>query len=198
MTVRGVVVKAHLCIESMNAVVRREDERVDLDEVGVAFDVAAVQVDEHLGGAVECLGVETGLLDERPRVRQRQPVERVDVPPRDRIGILLGDLLDVDTASGRDHGEIQLGRPVEGEARVVLLRDVCRVLYPEPLDYVALDVEAEDVARVKLDLGTIGGELDAACLPAPTDLHLRLHYHGIADPVRGRDRILDGVGNLTR
>jgi hypothetical protein len=65
------------------------------------------------------------------RASRGEPVERVDVQPGDRLGVLLGDLLDLDAALGREHAEVQLGRPVEGEARVVLLGDVRSVLDPD-------------------------------------------------------------------
>ena len=40
------------------------------------------------------------------------------------------------------------------------------------------------------------GELHAAGLAAPADLHLRLHDDRIADAVGGRDGVVDGLGDL--
>ena len=48
-------------------------------------------------------------------------------------GVLLGHLLDVDAALGRQHQQVLLGRAVEREAGVVLLGDVGGVLDPQPL-----------------------------------------------------------------
>ena len=48
--------------------------------------------------------------------------------------------------------------------------------------------------RVRLRLGPVLGDLDAAGLPAAADLHLRLDHAGIADLVSGRDRLLDRGG----
>ena len=62
-------------------------------------------------------------------------------------GLVAGDLLDLDAALGREHAEVQLGRPVEGEAGVVLLGDVRGVLDPQPVHDVALDVHARGWPR---------------------------------------------------
>ena len=55
------VIEGDLGVERVHPAVGREDERVDLDEVGVAFDVAAVERDEHLGDALLGFGVDLGL-----------------------------------------------------------------------------------------------------------------------------------------
>jgi hypothetical protein len=104
---------------------------------------------------------------------------------RDRVRVFFHDLLDVDPAAGRDHREMQLGRPVEREARVVLLGDVRRLLDPQAAHRMALDVHAKDVARVLCDLRPGVGELHPACFAAAAYLHLGLHDHGIAEPFGG-------------
>ena len=126
-----------------------------------------------------------------------EPVDGIDVQPHDRVGILLGDGLDVDAALRRQHEEVLLGRPVEREAGVVLVLDVGRVLDPDPLDDVALDVHAEDVPGVGAHLVGVVGELDPAGLAAPADLHLGLDDHRIAGRVGRGDRFVDGVGRAT-
>ena len=113
----GIVVEGHLRVERVYLAVGRQHERVDLDEVRVALDVAVVELHEDVGGAVPAaLGSRPAASTSVVRRRQRQPVERVDVQPRDGVRVLFGDLLDVDAAAGRDHAEVQLRRPVEGEA----------------------------------------------------------------------------------
>ena len=84
-----------------------------------------------------------------------------------------------------------LGGAVEREAGVVLLGDLGRLLDPEHLDGVALDVHAEDVRRVPAALISVGGELDAAGLPAPAHLHLRLHHDRVADPIGRGNGVVD-------
>ena len=58
MAERGVAVEAHLGVERVHTAVGREDQRVDLGEVAVALDVAAVQLRQDLGGAVDRRGIE--------------------------------------------------------------------------------------------------------------------------------------------
>ena len=120
-----------------------------------------------------------------------EPLDRVDVDLGDRVRVLGRDVLDLDAALRREHAEVLLGRPVEGERRVVLLGDVARVLDPDHLDGVALDVHADDVGRVPARLVGVRRELDAAGLAAAADLHLRLHHDRVADAVGGGDRVVD-------
>ena len=136
-------------------------------------------------------GFELRGLDPRAALRFAQPRDGIDVDPRDRLGVLLGDTFDVDAALRGEHAEVLLGAAVERERRVVLLGDVGRVLDPDDLHDVALDVHAEDVPGVGADLGGVVGELDAAGFPAAADLHLRLHDDRIADAVGRGDRVVD-------
>ena len=110
-------------------------------------------------------------------------------------GLVSRHLFDLDAALGREHAEVELGRTVEGEAGVVLLGDVGRVLDPQPLHDVALDVEAEDVAGVEAHLVGVGGQLHAARLAAAADLHLRLDHHRVAGGLGLRDGLVDRVGH---
>ena len=98
-----------------------------------------------------------------------------------RVGVLLGDLLDLDAALRREHEERLLLATVERDREVVLLRDVGRLLDPELADDVAVDVEPEDVARFLLRVGGVVGELDAARLAASAGQHLSLDDHGASE-----------------
>jgi O-succinylbenzoate synthase len=115
-------------------------------------------------------------------------------------GVGVGDrhLLDLHAALGREHAQVQLVRAVQGEAGVVLLGDVRGVLDPQPLDHVALDVEAEDVAGVQPGLVRVRGQLDAARLAAAPDLHLRLDDDRVAGGVGLHDRLVHRVGHPSR
>ena len=126
-----------------------------------------------------------------------ESVDGVDVEPHDRVRILLGNRLDVDATLRRQHEKVLLRRPVEREAGVVLVGDVRRVLDPDPLDDVALDVHAEDVRGVGPHLVGVVGELDPARLAAAADLHLGLDDHRVAGRLSRGDRLVDGVGHAT-
>ena len=194
----GVVVEGHLGVEGMHAPVGREDQRVDLDQVGVTVDVRAVQLHEHVDRALGGGGIQVRAIDPLAGDRLAQAVHRVDVQAGDRLRLLRRDLLDVDAPACRQHPEVQLGRAVERERRVVLLGDVARTLDPKCLDDVAPDVHAQDVERVRADGVGVGRELDAARLAAPAHVHLRLDDDGVADAVGGLDRLLDGEDGVTR
>ncbi len=193
----GVVVEGHLGVEHAHLAVGREHERVDLDEVGVTVDVALVELHDDLGGARTSFGVEPGPLHQVAGRLGAEPVERVDVQPRDRLGVFLGHLLDLDPATRRDHRQMQLGGAVEGEAGVVLLGDVGRFLDPEPAHQVSFDVEAQDVAGMLCQLGLGGGQLDAARLAAASGLDLGLYDDGVAEPLGGGFGLGHGVGHLS-
>ena len=140
-------------------------------------------------------GVQPGLVDQAPGVGLGEAHRRVDVQPGDGLGVLLGDRLDLDPALGRHHGQVLLGRPVEGEAGVVLLGDVGGVLDPQAPDHVALDVEAEDVAGVEANLVGVGGQLDSPRLASASDLDLGLDDDRVAGRVGRGHRLLHGVGD---
>ena len=103
-------------------------------------------------------------------------------------------LFDLDTALRREHEERLLRASVERDREVVLLRDVGGLLDPELADDMAVDVEAEDPARLLLGVGRIVGELHAAGLAAAAGQDLGLDDDRAADRRRrsaglfGRDR----------
>ena len=112
-------------------------------------------------------GSSVGRGDPRAALRLGEAVDRVDVDAGDRVGVLGRDLLDLDAALRGQHAEVELRRPVERERRVVLLVDVARLLDPEQLDHVALDVHAEDVAGVLAALVGVAASLMPPALPRP-------------------------------
>ena len=118
--------------------------------------------------------------------------------PGDSFGVVFSDLFDLDAAFGRHHGEVQLGGTVQGEAGVVLLGDVSRLLDPKAPHDVALYVQAQDVAGVLADLGQRVGELHASSLAPATGLDLGLDDDGVAEPLGRRLGLGHGVGYFSR
>ena len=53
-------------------------------------------------------------------------------------------------------------------------------------------------AGVGADLVGVVGQLDAAGLASPADLHLGLHHHRVADALGGGDGVVDGGDGLAR
>jgi hypothetical protein len=194
----GVVVERHLGVERVHSPAGRQDQGIDLDEVGVAIDIGAVQLRQDVDRAVGGARVEVGALDPLARHLLAQAVDGIDLDPCNCLRLLLRDLLDVDAAAGGQQAEVQLGRAIQRERRVVLLCDVAGALYPERLDNMTLDVHAQDVHGVRADLVGVGRELDAACLAPPTHVDLGLHHDRVADLVGGLDRLRHGEHGAAR
>jgi hypothetical protein len=129
---------------------------------------------------------------------QRHSVDGVDVEPGDGVGVGGRHLLDLHPALGRDHAEMELGPPVQGEAGVVLAGDVRGVLDPQPVHGVAVDVHPEDLGRVAANGLSVVGQLDAAGLPPAAHLDLCLHHHGVTGGVGLGHRFVDAVGHAPR
>ena len=169
------VVDRELRVERLHLALRRDDERVDLAEHRVELDERAVELlDDRrdlllLGGILDAAAV-----DEPPRDPGLEALERIDVQADQRLRALFRDLLDLDAALRGEHEERLLRAAVERDGEVVLALDVRRLLDPERADDVAVDVESEDVAGLRLRVGGIVRELDAAGLAAAAGQHLRL------------------------
>ena len=153
MTEERVVVDRELRVERAHLAVGRDDQRVDLAQHRVARDERLVQLpDEREDLLLLVRVVDTGPEDQPPRLPRLEALERIDVQPNERLRALLGDLLDVDAALGREHVERLLRAAIEREREVVLLRDLARLLDPDLAHDVPADVQAEDllglVARV--------------------------------------------------
>ncbi len=161
-------------------------------EVGVAVGVRLVELQQDVDRSVGGGGIELRRLDPRATVGLGEPVDGVHVDARDGIGVLVGDLLDLDTTLSREHPEVQLRGAVERERRVVLLGDVARLLDPHHVDAVTLDVHPEDVRRVGADLVDVGRELDSPGLPSTPHEHLGLHDDGVAHVFRDGNGFVDG------
>ena len=120
--------------------------------------------------------------------------QRVHVQAGDRGRILVGDLLDVHPALGRQQHERRLRGPVEDHRGVVLRSDLRSALDPQLVNGETADVHAEDRLGVLLGLRAVLGHLDAAGLPATSDLDLRFDHARVADLVGGGDGLFDGGG----
>ena len=170
------------------------DQRVDLDERGVLLDEDRPQLLDHVRRLVGDVGVEAGGRDDLGGLGVVDTDLRVDRDPRDGVGVLVRDDLDLDAALGGGDAEVVAVGAVDQEGEVVLLRDVGGGRDEHPVDGVALDVHAEDLARLGDGVLRVVGELHAAGLAAATRLDLRLDD----DPATlglGRGRGLLGRGD---
>ena len=93
---------------------------------------------------------------------------------RDRVGVLVRDDLDLDAALGAGDAEVVAVGAVDQEGEVVLLGDVGGRRDQHPVDGEALDVHAEDLARLGDGVLGVLRQLHAAGLAAAAGLDLRL------------------------
>ena len=142
--------------------------------------------------SVAC-GFSFAAVDPRAALRFAQARDRIDMDAGERVGVLVGDGLDLHTTLRGEHPEMLLGAAIERERRVVLLRDVGRVLDPDHVHDVALDVEAEDVAGVEPRFVRVLGELHPTGLAPAAHLDLGLDDDRIADALGRGDRVVDVV-----
>ena len=111
----------------------------------------------------------------------------------DVVGMLLGDLLDVDSAHVAEEHHRALRAPVPEDGGVVLVRDLGLGVDQDADRHVAADLELEDRRGVLGGLVGRVGELDSAGLHPSAGQHLRLD-HGRAADVLGRLAGLVGGG----
>ncbi|VXB31501.1 Predicted hydrolase or acyltransferase (Modular protein) (fragment) [Curtobacterium sp. 8I-2] len=191
----GVLVERDLAVECQDLAVAGADQGVDLDEGRVLALVDVVELDEDVGDGVLQLRWEVRLRGDLERRGLVDAGQRVDLDPGECLGLLDGELLDLHAALDAGEREVGAVGPVEQHGEVELLGDVGTLGDHDPLDGVALDVEAEDGLRVFEGLVRGLRDLDAAGLAATADLHLRLDDHDAADLLGRRLRLLGGVGD---
>ena len=194
MAVERVGVDRDLRVERDDLAALRDEQRVDLDEHRVLGDERLVELREHRADRPDDVLGDARLVEQLPRVEVGEADQRVDVRHPHRLGVLLGDLLDVHAAHPREHHHRLLGAAVEDDRGVVLLVDLGGLLDVELVDREAADVHAEDVLSVLLRLLAAVRELDPARLAAPADQHLRLDDARVAERLGGLDGLLHGGG----
>ena len=191
MLVERVVVDGELRVERLHLAVGRDDQRIDLAEHRVAADEGVVELADDGGDLLLlALVLDARAVDQAAGLPGLEPFERVDVQPDERVGILLGDLLDVHSTLRGEHQKRLLHAPVERDREVVLLLDVGCALDPERPHDVPADVETEDLFRLLLRVRRVVCELDPARLAAAARQHLGLHHDRAADLLGRRTGLL--------
>ena len=150
----------------------------------------------HQLGLGPPVAIDTGVEHRASGLVGVEPEGGVDVFPGDGVGILLGDRLDVDAAALGDHRDRLALAAVHRHADVQFVDEVDGRLDQHAVDVQPLQVHPEDVVRGLAEFLLVVDQLDAAGLPAPADLYLRLHRAGVADRVGRRDGLLDGRREL--
>ena len=178
-----------LGVERHDLALLRDQQRVDLDERRVLAHEHVVELREHRAHRPDHVLGDAGVEGEPAALEVLEAEQRVDVQHAHRLGVRLGDLLDVHAAHPREHRHRLLRRAVEDDRRVVLLVDLARALHVELVHGEAADVHAEDRLRVLLGLAAVVRQLDAARLAAAADLNLGLDHHRVAELLGRLDRL---------
>jgi len=190
----GVLVERDLAVQCLELVAGQPRQRVDLDQGGVLLDEDVPELLDHLDRLVAQLGREASLVDDLGGLRGVDAGAGVDRDLLDRVGVGLGDLLDLHATLDAGDAEVLAVRAVQQEGEVVLVHDACAGGDQHAVDGEALDLHAQDVRGVLLGLVGGLGQLDTACLPSPAGLDLRLDHH---DPelLGGCASLLGGAGH---
>src|SRR5262249_44503119 len=138
------------------------------------------------------VGREVGLAHDLVRLGGVDPDGRVDGLLDDLLRLAVRDLFDLHTAGGAGDAEERAVGTVEQVGEVVLLDDLGRRGHHHLVDGVALDVHPQDVGGPGLRLVHTIGELHAAGLATPADLHLGLDDHLAAQPLGDGPGLLRG------
>ena len=136
--VQRVVVEVRLGVEGDDVAAAGDQQGVDLQQRAVEVDVGLVELGQEAGHAPGDLALEAELRGDVPGLVAEQAKGRIDRDPRDLLGVLGGDLLDVHPALARGHDGDPTGVPVEGRGEVELLGDVHALLDEQAVDDLAL------------------------------------------------------------
>ena len=188
------VLHLHVGVEGDEGAVGEAGERVDLGEGHVVVALELGEAGEDRRGAGElAAGHAAGRGDDLLGAEVGDRVEVGEVAAADVVGVLLGDLLDVDPAHVAEQHHRPLGAPVPEHRRVVLLLDLGLGVDQHADRHVAADLELEDLGGVGLGLLGRVGELDAAGLHPPAGQDLGLDHRRPADPLGRLARLGGGL-----
>ena len=179
------VLHLHVRVEGDERAVREPRQRVDLGQGHVVVALQPGEPGEHRGRAVELRAGHPAAGDRLLGLEVGDRVQVREMPAPDVVGVLVGDLLDVDPAHVAEQHHRPLRAPVPEHRRVVLLLDLGLRVDEHADRHVAADLELEDHGRVRLGLLRRVGELDPAGLHPPAGQHLRLDHRRPADSLRG-------------
>ena len=193
MTEQRVIVDRHFAVEGEDLSPRGGHEGVDLNEGRVFVAINLPQPFENRGDGADLLGIEARSFDKISRSFGREALERVDFVARERLGLVFGELLDLDASLFRAQRREAVRRAVEKNREVVFLGDLGALGNQDGMHRVPLDVHTEDRAGCFFGFRWGVNDPNAAGLSATADLDLGLHdQHGRVERLRGRARFQRG------
>jgi hypothetical protein len=172
----------------------QQPEGVDLGQRHVVLQEQASQPGEDRGQTVEHAAGHPDRGDQLLGLPVREGSAGAEVRSGDMVGVLGGDLLDVDAAHVGEQHHRPLVRSVPHHPGVVLVRDVRARVHQHAAGHVAVDLELEHLGGVLGRLLRRVGELHAAGLHPPAAQHLGLDHHRTVDLGGDRARLVSRGG----
>ena len=193
MPVERVVVEGYLGVEDAQLAVRHDDQRIDFQHRHVFREESGIELGDE---AFRLLGEVAGKPERAgggAAVMGHDPGRRIDSEAMDLFRRVVGDILDIDAALGREDERHPALLPVDERRQVELLVDRRAVLDVEPVDLLAVGAglhrhqrRAQHLLGESLDFIDRLGEPNAAfvarrgfleaALAAPAGVDLALHH----------------------
>src|SRR5688572_10703055 len=201
--VEGVVVEVELRVQREHPAVLRDHQRVDLHQRAVLGEIDGEEIADERHRLLELLAGQAETEREPARLEVAEPQRRMGPLAQDLVRRPRRHLLDVHAARRGRHHHVRGAGPVERDREVELALDRGGFFHEDLADLDALrrrlrrlQHHAEDLAGRLLGGSRGVGELDAAALAAPARVHLRLHDHLAAEPLRDLTRRARSVGDI--
>ena len=192
-----------LAVECHERAAAGDDQRIDLDQAGIAFLVKPVQRQHDGLELIDLLALQADAESQLLALEGLQSRGRMNRGGENAFGGVLGDLLDIHAARGRGHHRDATAFAIEGQTQIKLALDLgtrfdihmidrqsarAGLLGDEPL--------AEHCGRGGAHRGRVAHNLDATGLTAATRVHLRLDDPDLAaEGLRRGERLIRALGD---
>ena len=195
MAADGLVLHLHVGVEGDEGAVGEAGQGIDLGEGHVVVALQLGEAGEDGGGPGElAAGEAAGGGDHLLGAEVGDGVEVGEVPAADVVGVLLGDLLDVDAAHVGEEHHRALGAAVPEDRGVVLLLDLGLRVDQDADRHVAVDLELEDLRRrATPPRSGVSANLTPPAFIRPPVSTWDLITVGPADPLRGLAGLRGGL-----
>ena len=190
----GLVLHVHVRVERDERAILELPERVDLGQRHVVLQEQPREPREDRRQPVQRRAGDPERRDQLLGLPVRERAQRREMRARDVVGVLLGDLLDVDPAHVGEQHHRPLADPVPDDAGVVLVLDRGPRVDQHAARHVAVDLEVQHVLGVARGLVGRVGELHAAGLHPAAGQHLGLDHRRAGDLLGDRSGLLGRLG----
>ena len=157
---------------------------------------ASVEPGENTGSLGRDRGIGIEFVGQGPGLVGQQSQEGVDGQFVDLLRRFPGDVLDIDSPRRADHEHRSPGLAVQDNPHVGFVGDLHRLGHQYLPDRQALDVHAQDLARLLVRLIGRRSQFHAARLAPAADVNLCLDHHPSSQLFRDTPGFFRGSGHL--